>query len=118
MSILKKLLGRSSGPPPLAERSVLCSGCLEVVPESMIKIIPYFNDHVDKFVTTYRCESCWMEAMDDTAFRLMVTDDEKQIASVAEFFEANGFVLLEYRRGNAATEVKPLLLQLLAKMRN
>lgn len=124
MSILNKLLrrgakGASGGEDtPSVERSVFCSGCYQVMPERSVKVIPCFNEDVDKFVTTYRCGKCWMEAMDDTAFRLLTTDNVKQIASVADFFEAHGVVLLEYRRGDSAAEVRVLLLELLAKLRN
>ena len=121
MGILKKLFRRDAETPVEtlpAGRSVFCSGCYEVVPESGVKVIPWFNEEVDKFVTTYRCEACWIEALDDTSTRLAATEDEGHIASVAKFFETHGVVLLEYRRGDSMEVVRPLLLDLLRRLRS
>ena len=125
MDILNKLRGRGGEVQPLEKhdatpvhgRSAICSGCGEVTPENDVNVLPCFNEDLDNFVTTYRCMDCWMEALNDTALRLVMTDDDKQIASIAGFFEASGIVLLEYRRGDPIAEVRIALLQLLNKLR-
>ena len=46
-------------PEDQEERQVVCSGCLQVFPESLVHVIPHFNDSVAAYVTTYRCGECW-----------------------------------------------------------
>jgi hypothetical protein len=96
------------------ERQVVCSGCMAVVPESHIHVLPWFNDTVGRFVTTFRCRHCAQAAFDDTTRRLEATDDAELVASAAEVFERHGVAVLEYRRGDPPRVVAKILIRLLA----
>ena len=98
------------------ERQVLCSACLEVYPESTIHVIPWFNDSAEAYVTTYRCERCWLPSLADTSARLSDTPDDDEIASAAEFFERYGYFIHEYRRGDPMETVRQILLHMLGMM--
>jgi hypothetical protein len=97
-------------PEPL---QVLCSGCLRVVPESEVHVIPYFNGDAQGYVTTYRCEACWLPALEETRAQLASTEDAALIASAAAFFQRNGVFLHEALRGDPPAVVRPLLLRMI-----
>ena len=98
------------------ERQVLCSACLQVFPESAIHVIPWFNDSAGGYVTTYRCEGCWLPSLAETRARLSTTQDDAEIASAAEFFERYGYFIHEYRRGDPMEIVGHILLHMLGMM--
>jgi hypothetical protein len=91
------------------ERQVMCSRCLEVVPESRIRVIPHYNDTPAMYVTTYRCEPCFLPSLDETRARLVGSDDTEEIASLAAFFERYGLVIHEARRGDPVAVVRKVL---------
>jgi hypothetical protein len=93
------------------ERQVLCSGCLEVFPESVIHVIPTFNSDVAGYVISFRCEHCWAPALEETRVRLENTTNEDEIASVAAMLELHGVFLLEFRRGDEIAVVRRLLVK-------
>ena len=100
------------------ERQVFCSACFEVVPESRVHLVPFFNDDVRKYVETYRCEKCVESALDQTRSRFEATDDLAEITSAAAFFEAHAVFILEHRRGDPISVVRKCLLALLDKLRS
>jgi hypothetical protein len=95
------------------EREVVCSACFQLVAESFIHVIPYYNADAGRYVTTYRCEECWLPSLDETRARLERTEDEAEIASAAAFFESHGVFLHEYRRGDPVPVVRKLLVQMI-----
>ena len=91
------------------QRQIVCSGCLRVVPESEVHVIPYFNSDAQGYVTTYRCEQCWLPSLEETSTQFATTGDEAVIASAAAFFERHGIFLHEARRGDPLPVVRALL---------
>ena len=89
------------------DRQIVCSGCLQVVPESRLHVIPYFNSEVAGYVT-YRCERCWLPSLEETRTRLANTEDETEIASAAAFFERHGIILYEFKRGDPLPIVRKM----------
>ncbi|MFY0535820.1 hypothetical protein [Nannocystis pusilla] len=55
---------------PIVEPSALCSGCYRPVPASQVRVIPWFNDDLADFVTTFRCGDCVADSLADTRARL------------------------------------------------
>src|SRR5947209_723365 len=86
---------KTEGP---VQRQVVCSGCLQVVPESRIVVIPFYNGDSRGYVTTFRCDRCWSSSLGETRTRLRSTEDDAEIASAAAFFERHGIFIHEYRR--------------------
>ncbi|HZL59753.1 MAG TPA: hypothetical protein VFC38_08625 [Stellaceae bacterium] len=91
------------------ERQVVCSACFQVVPESLIRILPHFSDDLSGYVALHRCERCWLPALDETRTRITKTEDWAEIASLGAFFELHGVFLLEFRRGDPLPVVRALL---------
>lgn len=100
------------------ERQIVCSACLQVVREYLIHVIPYYNGDVGRYVTTYRCERCWLPSLDETRARLELTVDETEIASAVEFFEQHGVILHEFRRGDPIAVVRNLLVRMIDLLRS
>ena len=99
-------------------RQVVCSGCLRVVPESDVHVIPYFNSDAQGYVTTYRCEQCWLPSLEETSTQLATTGDEALIASAVAFFERHGIFLHEARRGDPLPVVRALLRRMIDLVRS
>jgi hypothetical protein len=91
------------------ERQILCSRCLQVMPESSIRVIPCYNSHVGGYVTSYRCEQCWRASLQETHSRLQSTEDVAEIESLALLFERHRVFLHEFRRGDPIAVVRTLL---------
>jgi len=100
------------------ERQIVCSGCFQVVAEAVIHVIPYYNDDVARFVTTYRCEECWLPSLEETRARLENAQDDAETASLAAFFEHHGVFVHEFRRGDPAPVVRKILVRLIAMLRS
>jgi hypothetical protein len=69
-----------------------------------------------RFVTTYRCNGCWRQALDETRTRLEASDDDAEIASAADVFERHGIVIHEHRRGDPAPVVRHILIRLIGML--
>lgn len=100
------------------ERQIFCSGCLKIFSESQVHVIPYFNSSVNAHVTTYRCEQCWIPALEETRTRLANTHDEAEIASAGAFFQKHGVHIHEFLRGDPAPVVQKRLLQTIDLLRS
>ena len=100
------------------ERQVVCSACFQVVAEPLVHVIPTYNTDVGRFVTTFRCEQCWLASLEETRARLDAIADEAEIASVAVFFENHGVFVHEFRRGDPAPVVRRILAQMMDMLRS
>jgi hypothetical protein len=100
------------------DRQVVCSQCLEIVDEPAVHVLPWFNDDMDAFVTTYRCEACWPSSLEQTRARIAATDDWTDLASAAEVLRNHGVFIAEYMRGDTVPVVRQLLLHLIGMLRD
>jgi Pyruvate/2-oxoacid:ferredoxin oxidoreductase delta subunit len=100
------------------ERQFACSHCFAIVPESQIHVVPGFNEMLDAYVTSYRCEECWLATLDETTARLTTSEDAEEIASLCAFLERYGVFVFEFRRGDPLPVVKQILLQTIAMMKS
>jgi len=98
------------------QRQFVCSGCYEIVPESLIRILPHFNEQVASYVTTYRCEDCWPQAVANTRARVARAEDWADILSLIDCLERHSLFLLEFRRGDPFPVVRALLEQVIEKL--
>ncbi|HSO00772.1 MAG TPA: hypothetical protein VLS89_20915, partial [Candidatus Nanopelagicales bacterium] len=97
---------------PIVEPSALCSACFRALPASQIRVIPWHNESVDNFVTTFRCGDCVATSLAETRARLDAGDD-REVVRLAEFFGRHAVMILEHRRGDPPAAVRPLLVHLL-----
>jgi hypothetical protein len=100
------------------DRQILCSGCLQVFSESLVHVIPYFNSSANAYVATYRCEQCWIPALEETRTRLASAQDAAEIASAATFFQQHGVHIHEFMRGDPAPAVQKILLRMVDLLRS
>jgi len=85
-------------------RAYLCSGCLQSFPAASTHLIPSFSTQLDNYVTTFRCENCWLRSLDETQYQLRAeTADEAHRRKLVAFFERYGI------RGLSAENVLGLL---------
>jgi hypothetical protein len=91
----------------------LATRCMKLMPESGVRVMPFFNDDAGSYVTAYRCKSCWTSSLEATRTRLENTDAEIEVASMATFFERYNVVLHEYRRGDGISVVRKRLVQMI-----
>jgi hypothetical protein len=89
-----------------------------MVPQSLVCVIPYFNGDVGGYVTTYRCERCWLPSLEETRTRLASTADETEITSAAALFVRHGVFLHEFRRGDPVPVIRKRLVQMLDLLRS
>ena len=93
------------------ERQALCSSCFEVVPESRVHVIPCFNDFLNAYVTSYRCETCWQPSLAQTRARLAAAETLDEVATLGEFFGRDGVIVIEYHRRDPLPAVMEALLR-------
>jgi len=89
-------------------RRVMCSGCYETPRELDVTTIPWWNDSLDDYVTTYRCQGCLAAGLADTRARLAqnAADD---VARVCALFERHAVFVHEQRRGDPLDVVRPIV---------
>ena len=102
-------------PLPIVEPAALCSACFRALPASQIRVIPWHNETVDNFVTTFRCGACVATALAETRARLDAGND-RDVVQLAEFFGRHAVTILEHRRGDPPAAVRPLLAHLLGRL--
>jgi hypothetical protein len=100
------------------ELQVCCSGCMAVFPESEIHVIPYFNNDAQGYVTTYRCEQCWIPALARTSVELATTGDAAMVASAVAFFRRHGVFVHEALRGDPLPAVRAVLVGMIDLVRS
>lgn len=100
------------------ERQIICSGCLQGFPEFLVHVIPYFNNSVNRYVTTYRCEQCWIPALEETRTRLANTQNETEIVSAGAFFQRHGVYIGEFLWGDPKPDVQKILLRMIDLLRS
>ena len=97
---------------------VVCSACFQVMAEHLIHVIPAYNRDLGRFVTTFRCEACWLPSLEETRARLEATEDESEIASAAAVFEGHNVFVHEFRRGDPVPVVRNILVQMIDLLRS
>lgn len=99
-----------------AGSTYMCSKCLKVITQAHIHVIPWFNDSLDNYVTTFRCDDDWLSSLDETRAHLLANlehpaDREKLVA----FFERHQLSRLD---AADAAAFKRDSLAILDKIRN
>jgi hypothetical protein len=57
----------------------VCSGCFSEHPRSHIHVLPTWNEYLQDFVTTFRCDKCWTDSLAWTQLKAVVlTEDTRE----------------------------------------
>jgi len=65
----------------------MCSSCYKAFSQAHIHVIPWFNDSLSDYVTTFRCDDDWLSSLDETRahFLASVEHPEDRARFVAFF---------------------------------
>jgi hypothetical protein len=73
VGLIDRLLGRPVQPAP-AEPTLVCSGCFTACSGTAAHVIPWWNETLGDFVTTYRCDRCWLGSLGETKDKVQSWD--------------------------------------------
>jgi hypothetical protein len=68
----------------------MCSGCYTPTPVAEGHVVPGWNTTVRRILTSYRCNNCWLAAIDETRAALN-SGDADVIPSFCDFLELQRF---------------------------
>lgn len=69
----------------------MCSKCLRVVSKEHVHVIPWFNESLGDYVTTFRCDDDWQISLSETRMRFLAhVDDPAERSSFVAFFARHG----------------------------
>lgn len=99
------------------ERQLVCSQCWSRGPESKIHVVPYFNNSVCRYVTSFRCDGCVDGALAETMARVRDVDGEGEIDTLGDLLRSHGVFVDEWVRGEALDRLRPAMVNVLASLR-
>lgn len=69
---------------------LLCSGCYTPCAGADSHVVPRWNPHVRRILTSYRCGNCWLPALAET--RAAVTSGVTEVRmSFCDFLDRHGY---------------------------
>ena len=109
---LLRRIERGDHLPIEVEFTALCSACYRVLPASQIRVLPWYNDSVGNYVTTFRCGECFARSIAETRAHLEAGGD-REVVQMCEFFGRHAVTIDEYHRGDQLAAVRLFLLDML-----
>ena len=92
---------------------LMCSGCHTPTPNTEAHVIPYWNKTAESILTTYRCNNCWIAALEETR-EAVKSDNPEVIATFCDFLSRQGFTTdAEKLRAGPVAETRATLLAIL-----
>jgi len=96
----------------------ICSQCMGNYPASSIVILPWWNDSVENFTTTFRCLLCLPETIQEVQQKLKDTDNTTQ-AKLCDFLQRHHqHPLVESMRKASRSEFNTLAIEFLQSIEN
>jgi hypothetical protein len=99
------------------ERQLICSQCWSRGPESRMHVIPYFNNSVRRYVTSFRCDACVDAALAETIARVRDLDGASEIDTLGDLLRAHGVSVVEWLRGEPLDRLRPAMVDVLGSLR-
>jgi hypothetical protein len=99
------------------ERQLICSQCWSRGPESRIHVIPYFNNSIRRYVTSFRCDNCVDAALAETIARVRDLDGAREIDTLGDLLRSHGVAVSEWLRGEPLDRLRPVMVGVLASLR-
>jgi hypothetical protein len=84
-AIVYLLVLRPSRAPTEAPMHFLCSACFQTHPMTGVHVLPWWNESMASFNTTYRCPACWPRALAETRAIVSADMPADQKASMQDF---------------------------------
>lgn len=78
----------TSSMPPNAQ--LLCSKCLHPFPPSKIHTVPTYDDHLGRYVGSYRCDDHWKAALSETRARITADASVDEVGGMLEVLVSRG----------------------------
>ncbi len=79
----------------------MCSGCVEPFPVEQIRVLPWYNEELGGYVTTFRCPACFPRSLQETRDRFRSRwPEEAEVRSLTLFFQRHSVFLHELMRGD------------------
>jgi hypothetical protein len=75
----------------------MCSADYETHPVSQLHVIPTYNEHLDRYVGSYRCDRHWAAALSETRARLRADVGTDELAMLLEVILARGVTVEQLR---------------------
>ncbi len=95
----------------------MCSDCLDVFPVHEIRVLPWYNESLQGYVTTHRCPACFPRSMQQTRDRFRSRwPEEAEVQSLLQFFSRHGVFLHELMRGDRDDNALQVTLSMLAML--
>jgi hypothetical protein len=69
---------------------LMCSGCRTPTPNTEAHVIPHWNETAESIFTSYRCNNCWIAAIDETR-EAVKSDNPLVISTFCDFLSGQGF---------------------------
>ncbi len=99
------------------ERQLICSQCWSRGPESKIHVVPYFNNSVGRYVTSFRCDGCVDGALAETMARVRDVDGAGEIETLGDLLRSHGVFVHEWLRGDGLDGLRVAMVNVLASLR-
>jgi hypothetical protein len=99
------------------ERQLVCSQCWTRAPESRVHLIPYFNNSVGRYVTSFRCDACIESALAETIARVREVDGASELDTLGDLLSSHGVCVHEWQRGAPLDRLRPAMIEVLASLR-
>ncbi len=96
-------------------RQVMCSGCYQTSRELNITTIPWWNSDAGAYLSTYQCPTCLPTGIADTRARL-ARNANNDVVLICALLERYAVFVHEYRRGDAADTLIPIVDAVLTKL--
>jgi len=93
----------------------MCSQCYGLASERTTTVIPFWNDDLTDYVTTFRCARCLPAALTELQARIAGAPDA-EIVRVCEFLGRHAIFVHEYMRGDPIATVRPLVTMIVARI--
>jgi hypothetical protein len=98
------------------EMKAVCSACFSAVPVEQTHVQPGYNDTLRAYVTTYRCENCWVAGLAATRARVAACTDPEELSTAVVFFSRYGVAVPGLMPGDPVDVVREKLLALLDQL--
>jgi hypothetical protein len=92
----------------------MCSGCIETIPVEQMRVLPWYNEDLQGYVTTFRCPACFPQSLQETRDRLRSRwPEEAEVQSLALFFRNYSVFIHELLRGDRDDQALQVTLSML-----